>query len=256
MKATVLELPEHTSKPICEDQGVLEMPLVPTWARYKSIFVEQSDISIYRALEYEVLSSLDYSGRILDFGGGEHAHYVPGLRSWISDGEYESINISPDMAPTYLVKPGGEFPLRPGSFDMVLSVNTLEHVYDLNEVLQKLLTVLRPGGRIVFAVPFLYRVHGCPDDYNRPTASWWARTLIDMGVSELRIRPVVWDFMTSGLSITEGAGPVKRLRRLTVPLYGLLYGWLKARGKNRYPCAIGNALANMAVGYVITGLKR
>jgi len=237
--------------------GGVHSPLKPTWKRYLKIFFKNSDISIYRALEYEALSNLSFSGRILDFGGGEKAHYAPDLKSWIAEGVYESANISAAMEPTYLVKPGEALPLAENEFDMVVSVNTLEHVYELNEALQEIMRVLKPGGRIVLAVPFLFRVHGCPDDYNRPTASWWRESLSILGVKNLRITPLVWDVMTTGLSVTEGAGPFKRLRRVLVPLYGLLYGWIRAKGSGQYyPALTGESLANLALGYVITGEKQ
>lgn len=240
-----------------ETTKILRMPLKPTWQRYINIFIENSAISIYRAMEYEALSKLDYCGRLLDFGGGGRAHYLPQLQTWIKNGTYESANISAEMQPTYLVEPGQELPVAADTFDMVLSVNTLEHVYDLEVTLTRLLRVLKPGGRVVLAVPFLYRVHGCPNDYNRPTASWWQETLPRLGVHDLNITPLVWDVMTSGFSISEGAGPFKKLRRILIPLYGLLYAKLRANKSGKcYPSPIGEALANVALGYVITGIKR
>lgn len=235
----------------------LNMPLKPTWRRYKDIFLRNSNISIYRALEYEALSKVPFSGRILDFGGGNKAHYVTALKSWMRDGAYESANISAEMEPTYLVTPGGDLPVAAGIFDMVVSVNTLEHVYHLDGALRELARVLKPGGRIVLAVPFLFRMHGCPDDYNRPTASWWRETLPRLGVDDLSITPLVWDAMTTGLSVTEGAGPFSKLRRVLVPLYGLLYAQVRGWGSGeRYPRSTGETLANVALGYVITGVKQ
>lgn len=237
--------------------SVLQMPSKPTWRRYKSIFLHNSNISVYRALEYEALSKVQFGGRILDYGGGERAHYAAALKSWMREGVYLSANISPDMEPTYLIAPGQELPVAGHVFDMVISVNTLEHVYDLDGTLKELVRVLKPGGRVVLAVPFLFRVHGCPDDYNRPTASWWLETLPRFGLNQLNITPLVWDVMTTGLSVTEGAGPFGKLRRVLVPLYGLLYAKVRARGPGEcYPRRIGEALANLALGYVITGVKQ
>lgn len=234
----------------------LDLPIKPTWRRYKNIFLHNSNISIYRALEYEALSKVQFSGRILDFGGGAKAHYLSALNSWMRDGIYESANISAGMEPTYLIAPGDDLPISPGTFDMVLSVNTLEHVYDLEGTLRQLIRALKPSGRIVLAVPFLFRMHGCPDDYNRPTASWWQETLPRFGVYDLSITPLVWDVMTTGLSVTEGAGPFSKLRRVLVPLYGLLYAQVRARGTGEhYPRSIGESLSNVALGYVITGTK-
>lgn len=235
----------------------VNMPLKPTWRRYVKIFLRNSKISIYRALEYEALSQIPFSGRILDFGGGKRAHYITALKSWMRDGVYESVNISAEMEPTYLIASRDDLPVVTGTVDMVLSVNTLEHVYDLKDALRELIRVLKPGGRLVLAVPFLFRMHGCPDDYNRPTASWWQETLPRLGVHDLSITPLVWDVMTTGLSITEGAVPFSKLRRFLVPLYGLFYAQVRARSSGKYyPRPIGESLANVALGYVITGAKQ
>lgn len=231
-------------------------PLKPTWARYRRIFWRDAEISIYRALEYEALSRLEYRGRVLDFGGGRQAKYHDAFLSWLVDGSYESANIDPAMEPTYLVEAGGGLPLASGAFDMVVSINTLEHVYELDMTLDELLRVVRPGGRLVFAVPFLYRVHASPDDFNRPTASWWRETLSRKGIEALEITPLVWDGITSGVAVIEGVAPFSRLRRILLPLHGLAYSWLRSRGSgDRYEPVTGQWLANRALGYVMTAVK-
>ena len=234
----------------------ISSPLKPTWQRYIKIFLKDKNISIYRALEYEALSNINYSGRLLDFGGGEQAHYIKKIKSLLNDGYYESINISPQMEPTYLIKSGGCLPLNNNHFDMVLSVNTLEHIYDLESALNELTRVLKQGGKCVFAAPFLYRVYGCPDDFNRPTASWWLETLSKIRFFEVEIYPLVWDPITTGLSVSERTGPFKRLRRTLVPLYGLVYSFVKYDKHSKvHPQSTGDLLANYAMGYVITGVK-
>src|ERR1044071_7300632 len=102
-----------------ETASNLALPIKPTWWRYKNIFLRSSDISIYRALEYEALSRVQYAGRVLDFGGGARSHYLAALKSWMRDGVYESVNISADMEPTYLIAPGADLPVGAGTFDMV-----------------------------------------------------------------------------------------------------------------------------------------
>jgi SAM-dependent methyltransferase len=230
-------------------------PLKPTWRRYLQVFWRNSGISIYRSLQYEALSRLEYRGRVLDFGGGERAHYYDVFRSWLADGVYESANIDSAMAPTYLVAPDGRLPVEAGSFDMVISINTLEHVYAIEQALDELLRVVKPGGRLVLSVPFLYRVHGCPDDFNRPTASWWRETLSRKGVAELEIAPLAWDGMTAGVAVVDGIAPFSRLRRVLVPLLGLLYVRVRGSGNGeRYKESVGESLSYLALGYVISAV--
>ena len=231
-------------------------PLKPTWRRYWKIFISNSNLSIYRALEYEALSHIKYSGRLLDFGGGNNAHYVDNIKALLNNGIYESINMDTKIQPTFHVERGGLFPIHSNVYDMVLSLNTLEHVYEINIALSEIVRVLKPGGKIVFGIPFLFRGHGSPDDFNRPTPSWWYETLVPLGISELQITPLVWDIMVTGLSITEYSGPLRSVRRILIPLYGLLYSKFKAGGStDRYPYAMSAALSDFALGYIISGTK-
>lgn len=230
-------------------------PLKPTWRRYLRIFWRNSRISIFRSMEYEALSRQEYRGRVLDFGGGRRAQYHDQLQSWLVDGTYESANIDPAMEPTYLVTPDGRLPVESGTFDMVVSINTLEHVYGIEQALDELVRVVKPGGRLMLAVPFLYRVHGCPDDFNRPTASWWRETLSRKGIVELEVLPMVWDGLTSGIAVIDGIPPFSRLRRLLVPLLGLVYARFRGGGNGeRYPDNVGESLSYLALGYVLTAV--
>jgi SAM-dependent methyltransferase len=230
-------------------------PLKPTWRRYVQIFWRSSGISIFRALQYEALSRVEYRGRVLDFGGGRRAHYYDVFNSWLKAGVYESANIDPAMEPTYLVTSDGRLPIAARTFDMVVSINTLEHVYAIEQALDELLRVVKPGGRLVLSVPFLYRVHGCPDDFNRPTASWWRETLSRKGVAELEVAPLAWDGMTTGVAVIDGVAPFSRLRRVVVPLLGLLYARLRGgRNGERYQDSVGESLSYLALGYVISAV--
>ena len=51
------------------------LPKLPTYARYRYFADKIHRISLTRALQYEVLESYLLNGEVLDFGGGEKAHY-------------------------------------------------------------------------------------------------------------------------------------------------------------------------------------
>jgi SAM-dependent methyltransferase len=57
----------------------------------------------------------------------------------------------------------------PAPFDVVVISEVLEHVPDPPAVVANLLTLLRPGGRLVATVPFIFPIHDEPHDYYRYT---------------------------------------------------------------------------------------
>lgn len=60
-------------------------------------------------------------------------------------------------------------PFRPTSFDAIVLMNVLEHVYDTQALLSRLAELLKPGGRLMVAIPFLVKLHQTPVDFVRFT---------------------------------------------------------------------------------------
>lgn len=170
-------------------------PLIPSLARYRAMQRRTPNVSILRALEYEQLETWPLSGRILDFGGGEGASYVPFLPS---DLELVSVNIDAQFKPTQIVPVGASLPFEDNTFDGAICLNVLEHIYDTRFVLDEILRVLKPGATLYISVPFIFRVHGHPDDYSRHTSSWWRETMLRVGFDAMTIEPLVWGKSTSG----------------------------------------------------------
>ena len=66
---------------------------------------------------------------------------------------------------------GEDLPFRDNSFDAVLSLAVLVHVKKPWRCANEMMRVLKPGGEIMCAVPFLSPVHGYPDHYYNMTAN-------------------------------------------------------------------------------------
>ena len=57
--------------------------------------------------------------------------------------------------------------LESDKFDTVLCTDVLEHIHEPNILFAEMVRILKPGGHLIIGVPFLYWVHGDPDDYHR-----------------------------------------------------------------------------------------
>lgn len=98
-------------------------------------------------------------GLVLDAGSGLKAHPLPNV-----------INLEIASYPTTDVLAIGEhLPFATDSFDAVLSLAVLEHVRDPFRCAAEIARVVRPGGRIYVAVPFLQPYHGYPHHYYNMT---------------------------------------------------------------------------------------
>jgi SAM-dependent methyltransferase len=125
--------------------------------------------------------SLPTSVVVLDAGAGESR-----FRGQFSRQRYVALdNRQGDMAWDYsrldVIGDLLNLPLGEGSCDALLNVVVLEHTPDPNRVLQELYRVLRPGGRMLIAVPLIWDIHQAPHDYFRFTRYGLERLLSATG---------------------------------------------------------------------------
>lgn len=235
----------------------IKYPFLPSWQRFRKLFWGYSDLSILRALEYEILDEIKLTGRVLDFGGGANANYQTLMGKWMDGCTYETTNIDPSIRPTYLISPGQALPIADGAFDGVVTLNTLEHIYDVHGALRELSRVLKPCGALIATVPFLFRIHGHPEDFLRGTPSWWGRTLTELGYVNVKITPLLWGPMSTGLSVAGIPGPFKRLRMKLALFLDIIYLRWVSRGspEARFFGAVGESLCNAPLGFLVEAIK-
>lgn len=107
----VIQFKEMISMSSCK----IQYPLQPSCERFRKLFKGYSDLSVLRALEYEILEQLELTGRLLDFGGGANANYQTLMGKWMNGCIYETANIDPSIRPTYLISPGQSLPIAEGA---------------------------------------------------------------------------------------------------------------------------------------------
>ena len=124
------------------------------------------------------------SGVLADIGCGDLPMYGY-YKSFVSDviavdwanslHKNEHLDITADLnAPPI---PG----LSDNSVDCIICSDVLEHLYKPCELLSDLNRILKPGGKLLLNVPFLYYVHEAPYDYHRYTIYALRRMFADTG---------------------------------------------------------------------------
>lgn len=132
------------------------------------------------------------------------------LGSGIRRRSENAVNIDIERAPEVDILGDAHFlPIRSDSFDVVITEAVLEHVRRPRQVVAEIHRVLKPGGVVYAAIPFLQGYHASPHDYQRYTVS---------GIDEL---------FTDFERIESGAcaGPTTTLHWISREYIGLLFSF-------------------------------
>lgn len=222
---------------------MIKEPRIPSFQRYLKLL--RGENTLLRDLQYEAIADRILRGRILDIGGGKLFNYYRLLRIY---GKLDTINAGPETQPTYIGDLNEALPLADATYDVVISLNTFEHLRHDGFALQEMLRVLKPGGQFLIIVPFLHGVHGRYGDFHRHTAHWWDDFFLRRGVvsGSLRVEPLVWDKISTAGSLMHGLRtPISKTIFL---LFGLL--WARYRRQDYL-----KKVSNYALSYLIEGTK-
>lgn len=152
----------------------------------------------YGIVETENISEWDYDedalrvitenpdGIFLDCGAGFRRNFHPNI-----------VNFEiADYTSTDVLGVAEQLPFRDGAFDGVICVAVLEHVKDPFRVAREITRVLKPGGLLFCAVPFLQPVHAFPHHYYNMTQEGLSNLFGELEI-EKKYVPVSLHPMTS-----------------------------------------------------------
>lgn len=143
-------------------------------------------------------------GRVLDIGGKKEAkrgRFRPPLQQVKS---WEYLNLDASTKPDFLCS-AESIPVDENSFDTVLLCEVLEHLENPENVLKEAFRVLKNEGSAIVTMPFLYPIHGDPNDFQRWTPSKLQQEFKQAGFSKFEIQPmgggvaVIYDLLVSML---------------------------------------------------------
>lgn len=157
----------------------------------------------FQPLEQELSPVIRYlSGHMLNAGCGSRditAHLLGNEVTEVT--KYDIASQDPEV----VVGPLEAMPFADGTFDSVLCNAVLEHVADAEASMRELARVVRPGGHVVVAVPFLQPFHACPADFRRYTADGLGDLGRRAGLEVVSVLPVHTVAQTLGWILWEYA---------------------------------------------------
>jgi SAM-dependent methyltransferase len=135
-------------------------------------------------------------GLVLDLGGVRDERHRTEYAPSSFTGRWVVANLDPTTRPD-AVADAHALPFRDCAFDTVVLAETIEHLAAPERAVAEVLRVLRPGGTVVATIPFAYRVHGDPDDWQRLTPSGLRRLFAGFHVETLEAQGGPWTVIAS-----------------------------------------------------------
>lgn len=133
------------------------------------------------------------SGKVLDVGCGKKPYEQLFQATEYIGLEYDSPeNRKKKNADFYY--DGHIFPFENNSFDSLVINQVFEHVFNPDAFLKEVLRVLKPGGKLLMTVPFVWDEHEQPHDYARYSSFGLIFILEKQGFNIVEQRKSVNDF--------------------------------------------------------------
>lgn len=180
---------------------------------------------LYRIFMNEECRNQTVRGKVLDIGSGvKLASYHRFLKKE-KDAAVECLDLCFDGESGRRIDLEKDFlPHATAGVDTLLLFNVLEHLYNYSLVLSEIKRVLKPGGKLIGAVPFLVAYHPDPHDYWRYTKEALEKIFMTAGFTNIQIKPFGYGPCVAAFSQMEMIIP-KILKIFLVPSV-LFFDWL------------------------------
>jgi len=163
---------------------------------------------LLRSLQNIACEDITLSGRVLDVGAkaGNSSYF----RFFRADPSLSvtAIDRYPQHPSVQMVDINGRFPFDDGAFSTVLLMNVLYLVQDTESCLRECHRVLKPGGRLIGAVPFVYRYVPEPEEYCRFAAAGLEQLSLKSGFSRTTVQTLGAGALSSALSLFLSIVPI------------------------------------------------
>ncbi len=145
---------------------------------------------LFQALEQHA------SGEVLDIGGWDfflHATKDPKIKfsNW-TNLERDAAHVPDIKDPRYklLIADGCDTKLPAGSFDTILNMQVVEHVFEPIKMVEEIGRLLKKDGKAIFLIPQTSVLHHAPEHYYNFTRYWIYKALDRAGLKLVKLDPI------------------------------------------------------------------
>lgn len=174
------------------------------------------------------------TGKVIDLGaksdGSSYFRFLekdPGAEMFFCDYFSEG----PNLMKIDLEKP---FPNSLSDFDNVLCFNTIEHIFDTDNLIGESARIMKKGGKFIGCVPFLYPYHADPDDYHRYTHSALEKIFEQHGLKMKKIVSVGVGPFVLGFQTTPAPGFIRAIFQSGLFLMDLMCNFYYKKYKGNF----------------------
>ncbi len=141
------------------------------------IYLNFKGYSLLRALQIIECKNISLKGKSLEFGAYRN-HKKNFSNFFKGKSSFTYSNIYNDSKDNYIkLDLTKKLRLKSNKFHNVIIFNVLEHVHKTNIPFNEIQRILKNKGLLIGSTPFLYQVHGAPNDYFRFTKDFFHKKL-------------------------------------------------------------------------------
>lgn len=172
------------------------------------------------------------TGKTIDIGGGKNADYIAFMKR---SEDVDLINFD-IKAGAHIDFENDSLPSLDGTFDTVLFLNVMEHIFNYQHIANEVVRIIKPGGQLIGFVPFLMWYHADHKDFFRYTHEALAIILRNTGAKNVTIEPVALGPFTAAAQMLTQIFPKILATPLFVSMYILdtIFLYLRPTQKGRY----------------------
>jgi SAM-dependent methyltransferase len=161
----------------------------------------------YKSFHEDLTAALEKyaSGKLLDIGCGNKPYseiVSPFITKYVGCDIIQSSNQCVEI-----LCPANQIPLPDGSFDTILSTQTIEHVEDHQGLLNEAFRLLRPGGFLIISGPLYWPLHEEPYDFFRFTKYGFTHLIEKSGFQMISIKSNGGKWSVAGQALLHALVP-------------------------------------------------